>query len=82
MTPVRKVLAPALALYAALFAFAFVASPYSCEWGLSAYFFAGLAILLALAAAPFALAPTSASRGARSWRPSSSPRASGSGSPA
>ncbi len=50
-----KVLAIAGGICAALFAFAFVAAPHSCEWGLTAYFFSGVAALLALFAAPFAL---------------------------
>lgn len=36
-----------------LFAFAFVAAPASCEWGLSAYTWTGLACLVGLAAVPF-----------------------------
>ena len=36
----------------ALFAFAFVAAPKSCEWGLTAYFFAGVACLFGLFALP------------------------------
>jgi hypothetical protein len=36
-----------------LFAFAFVAAPHSCEWGLAAYFWVGLAIVVAFAVAPF-----------------------------
>ncbi|TAK79808.1 MAG: hypothetical protein EPO20_30720 [Betaproteobacteria bacterium] len=40
---------------AALFAFAFVAAPHSCEWGLTAYFWSGVASLLILFATPFAL---------------------------
>jgi hypothetical protein len=38
----------------ALFAFAFVAAPHSCEWGLTAYFWAGVACVVLLAALPFA----------------------------
>ena len=37
---------------AALFAFAFVAAPKSCEWGLAAYFWSGVAAVLALFALP------------------------------
>ena len=40
---------------AALFAFSFVAGPKSCEWGLAAYFWTGVAALLALFAVPLAL---------------------------
>ena len=40
---------------AALFAFSFVAGPKSCEWGLAAYFWAGVAALLALFVAPLVL---------------------------
>lgn len=39
----------------ALFVFAFVAAPHSCEWGLTAYFWAGVACVVLLAALPFAL---------------------------
>jgi hypothetical protein len=39
----------------ALFAFAFIAAPKSCEWGLTAYFFAGVAALIALFVLPLAL---------------------------
>jgi len=42
-------------LMAALFVFAFVAAPKSCEWGLDAYFLAGLACAVALLALPFVL---------------------------
>lgn len=41
------------AIGAALFAFAFVAAPASCEWGLAACFVAGIACLAALASAAF-----------------------------
>lgn len=40
---------------AALFAFAFVAAPKSCEWGLTAYFWSGVAALVVLLALPVAL---------------------------
>jgi len=39
----------------ALFVFAFVAAPKSCEWGLNAYFLAGVACAVALVALPFVL---------------------------
>ena len=39
----------------ALVLFAFVAAPHSCEWGLTAYFWAGVACVVLLAALPFAL---------------------------
>ena len=39
----------------ALFVFAFVAAPKSCEWGLSAYFWSGVACLVTLFALPFIL---------------------------
>jgi hypothetical protein len=42
-------------LSAALFGFAFVASPKACEWGLSAYFWSGVAVILILFIAPFYL---------------------------
>jgi len=41
------------ALCAALLAFAFVAAPKSCDWGLGAYFWAGLALLAVVATLPF-----------------------------
>ncbi len=37
---------------AALFAFAYVAAPASCEWGLTAYFWSGVASVLALFVMP------------------------------
>ncbi len=43
------------AIGAGLFAFAFVAAPASCAWGLTAYFGAGIACLAAVASAPFVL---------------------------
>jgi hypothetical protein len=42
-------------LCAALFAFAFVAAPKSCEWGLTAYFWSGVTCVLALFALPLVL---------------------------
>jgi len=39
----------------ALFAFAFVAAPKSCEWGNEAYFWSGVACLVVLSGLPFAL---------------------------
>lgn len=45
-------IAVAGAVAAALFAFAFVAAPRSCEWGLSAYFWSGIAALGGLLALP------------------------------
>ena len=43
----------ALLSWVLLFAFAFLAAPHSCEWGLSAYTWTGLACLVGVAAAPF-----------------------------
>ncbi len=40
------------AVCALLFAFAFAAAPNSCAWGLDAYFWAGIAAVLVLMAAP------------------------------
>lgn len=54
--PESRLNALAAALAAALFGFAFVAAPASCEWGLTAYFWGGVAVMLVLAAAPFACA--------------------------
>lgn len=45
--------AVAAALAAALLAFAYVAAPESCEWGLTAYFWCGVVATLAMLAAPF-----------------------------
>lgn len=39
----------------ALFVFAFVAAPRSCEWGLSAYFWSGAACVALLVALPFGM---------------------------
>jgi hypothetical protein len=52
MTPLMKVLLIAGSVWAALFAFAFVVAPYSCEWGAEAYFLTGIAIFLMLPAVP------------------------------
>jgi len=41
------------ALSLALFAFAFVAAPKSCQWGSDAYLWVGAAVLIALVAWPF-----------------------------
>jgi hypothetical protein len=49
-------------LCAALFAFAFVAAPHSCEWGLSAYFWTGVAGVLALFALPLVLRAAASTR--------------------
>lgn len=40
------------ALCVALFGFAFIAAPRSCAWGLSAYFWSGVALTIAGAALP------------------------------
>lgn len=50
-------------LCAALFAFAFVAAPKSCEWGLAAYWWSGVACVLVLFALPFALRAAPSMRG-------------------
>ena len=51
----RRLGAIAAGICAAMFVFAFVAAPKSCEWGLGAYFWTGVAALLALGAAPLVL---------------------------
>ena len=54
----NNLIAPLIAaavLCFALFGFAFVAAPHSCEWGLSAYFWAGVAVVVALLAMPWVL---------------------------
>ena len=45
----------AAGLCATLLAVAFIASPHSCEWGLTVYSWTGVAIILALAAIPACL---------------------------
>ena len=49
-----RVIAIGAASCVALVLFAFVAAPHSCEWGLTAYFWAGVACVILLAALPFA----------------------------
>jgi hypothetical protein len=51
----RRIGAIAAGICAVMFAFAFVAAPKSCEWGLAAYFWTGVVALLALAAAPLVI---------------------------
>ena len=60
----NRALRAAAALCAALFAFAFVAAPHSCEWGLTAYFWSGVACVILAFALPFIL-DRSASLGRR-----------------
>ena len=58
MRPIRRrtlVLLAAGVLCTALFSFAFIAAPHSCEWGATAYFLAGVATLAALVIAPMAI---------------------------
>lgn len=55
MTRQTKLFAFVAASCLALFALAFIAAPRSCEWGLSAYFWSGVAVVFALLAAPFVL---------------------------
>ncbi|HYC46583.1 MAG TPA: hypothetical protein VED01_14010 [Burkholderiales bacterium] len=43
---------PAAALWTALLVFAFVAAPHSCAWGLSAYFWSGIAVVAISASLP------------------------------
>ena len=40
-------------VYVALLVFAFIAAPRSCDWGLGAYFFAGLGSVVLLLVLPF-----------------------------
>ena len=49
-------------LCGALFAFAFLAAPKSCEWGLSAYFWLGCATLAALFIVPWIARPAARQR--------------------
>jgi hypothetical protein len=51
----RSALWSGAGICAALFAFAFVAAPHSCEWGLTAYALAGGAAMLGMLALPLAL---------------------------
>ncbi len=50
-----QVISVAGAVCAALFSFAFVAAPQSCEWGLAAYFWAGVTTLVTLPVVPVAV---------------------------
>jgi len=45
----------AVGICGGLFAFAFVAAPYSCDWGLNAYFVLGLVAMTALFTMPLVL---------------------------
>jgi hypothetical protein len=51
----RKALLVAAVACTALFMFAFIAAPYSCEWGNEAYAWTGAGALLLLAVTPFLL---------------------------
>ena len=53
MTP--RLGAIAATLWVAVFAFAFAAAPKSCEWGLTAYFWTGVAAVIILFALPLIL---------------------------
>ena len=53
MTARVRVAIGVAALSVALFAFAFVAAPKSCQWGSEAYFWTGIAALPAFFALPF-----------------------------
>lgn len=55
MSKLKLALVLAAGLCAALLAIAFIASPHSCEWGLTVYSWTGVAIILALAAIPACL---------------------------
>ncbi|HTK56091.1 MAG TPA: hypothetical protein VL295_04660 [Gemmatimonadales bacterium] len=48
-----KLVRVAAPVWLLLFVFAFVAAPASCEWGLSAYTWSGIACLVGLGAMPF-----------------------------
>jgi multidrug transporter EmrE-like cation transporter len=41
------------ALCIGLFGFTFLAAPHACEWGLSAYFWSGVGVVIALLVLPF-----------------------------
>jgi len=53
MVPNETTLVSAALVLLGLFGFAFIAAPHSCEWGLKAYVWAGLATLLALVLLPW-----------------------------
>ena len=55
MTPRTQTLATCGVVMAALFVFAFVAAPQSCEWGLTAYFWSGVGTVVTLLAVPLIL---------------------------
>ncbi len=55
MSKRNLVFALAAGLCAAMLAVAFVTAPHACEWGLTVYFWSGMAIILALAALPACL---------------------------
>lgn len=61
MTSLGRAWATCLAVCAALFGFAFLAAPASCEWGLEAYTVAGLASIVALFGTPLLLRARSSS---------------------
>jgi len=48
---VRRMSLVAAGFCLGLFAFAFIAAPHACDWGLTAYFWAGVALLVALSVA-------------------------------
>jgi hypothetical protein len=55
MTNRKRVFSAGAAICAATFAFAFIAAPKSCEWGLEAYALVGVVGVLLLIVLPFAL---------------------------
>ncbi len=55
MTRKQQVLSICTAVSTLQFVFAFIAAPHSCEWGLAAYFWLGLASLLTLFVTPILL---------------------------
>lgn len=59
MVPNETTLVSAALVLLGLFGFAFIAAPHSCEWGLTAYTWAGLGALLGLALMPWLLDPES-----------------------
>lgn len=52
MNPLILTLLAAATMGVALFGFAFVASPYDCEWGFDAYFWVGVGVIVVLLALP------------------------------
>jgi len=55
MSKPKLAFALAAGLFTALLIVAFIIAPHACEWGLTVYFWSGLAVTIALAAIPACL---------------------------